>query len=272
MRFYDAHNHLQDERLRSILIDVTQECERVGVACAVVNGSCEQDWQDVLSLAAAHHWVLPSFGYHPWYVHEASATWRDTLLRYLDAVPSAIGEMGLDRWKEGLDPVLQEEFFLAQLEIAAERDLPVSIHCLKAWGRLLELLSTHRLPRCGFVLHSYGGSVEMIPQLARLGAYFSCPGYYLEGSKRKKLEVFRSVPSERLLIETDAPDQSLPLALDRYGLQDEHMRRINHPALLPTVYEGVAQFLGTPLLDLTASVAENFERLFGKLMQGARYP
>jgi TatD DNase family protein len=267
MRFYDAHNHLHDERLRPALGDVLNECKRVGVSCAVVNGSCEEDWQDVLTLASSHTWVLPSFGYHPWYVHEASDGWRETLQHYLDAIPSAVGEIGLDRWKDGLDPLQQEEFFLAQLEIAAERDLPVSIHCLKAWGRLLELLSSHRIPRCGFLLHSYGGSAEMVPQLANLGAYFSCPGYFLEQSKQKKLEVFRSVPIDRLLVETDAPDQPLPDALDRYGLRDQQARRINHPALIPSVYAGVAQFLGVSLLDLTNSVADNFERLFGKLMR-----
>ncbi len=266
MRFYDAHNHLHDERLKPIRADVLQECARAGVCCAVVNGSSEKDWDDVCTLATRHRWVLPSFGYHPWYVHEASATWKDSLQRYLDAVPAGLGEIGLDRWKGGLDPVLQEDFFLAQLEIAAERNLPVSIHCLKAWGRLLELLSTHRLPQCGFLLHSYGGSAELIPELARLGAYFSCPGFFLGESKRAKLETFRCVPTERLLIETDAPDQCLPPALDRFGLRDQLARRINHPALLPSVYEGVAQFMGVSLLDLATSVAKNFERLFGKVL------
>lgn len=265
MRFFDAHNHLQDERLRPWLADIIQQCERVGISGAVVNGSCEKDWPDVLALASAYTWVLPSFGYHPWCLHQATDNWRDTLLRHLDTVPSAVGEIGLDRWKEGVDPVQQEDFFLAQLEIAAERDLPVSIHCLKAWGRLLELLSTHRTPRCGFLLHSYGGSAEMILQLTELGAYFSCPGYFLEENKRNKVEVFRSVPPDRLLIETDAPDQCLPSTLDRYGLRDEHTRKINHPALLPSVYEGVASLLGVSLFELTTSVAENFERLFGGL-------
>jgi TatD DNase family protein len=266
MRFFDAHNHLHDQRLRPRLTDIVGECQRVGVAGAVVNGSCENDWQDVLALAASHPWVLPSFGYHPWYLHEATKSWKDRLLRHLDSAPSGVGEIGLDRWKEGLDLVQQEELFLAQLEIAVERDLPVTIHCLKAWGRLLELLSSHRTPRCGFLLHSYGGSAEMIPQLAKLGAYFSCPGYFLGESKRKKLEVFRCVPSDRLLIETDAPDQCLPEALDLYGLRDEQGRRVNHPALLPSVYEGVAQLLGIPLVDLTTLVAENFARLFSKVL------
>jgi TatD DNase family protein len=245
--------------------DILDECEHRRVACAVVNGSCESDWGDVLSLARSRSWVIPSFGYHPWYVHEATATWKETLQRYLDSTPAAVGEIGLDRWKDGLDPTLQEEFFSAQLEIAAERELPVSIHCLKAWGRLLELLSMHRIPRSGFLLHSYGGSAELIPQLAKLGAYFSCPGSFLAEGKRRKLEVFRSVPLDRLLIETDAPDQCLPEQLDRYKLHSEGGQRLNHPALLSLVYEGVAEFLGISLPNLTTRVEDNFERLFGDI-------
>jgi TatD DNase family protein len=262
MRLYDAHNHVHDERLCSALDDILSECEARGVSCAVVNGSSERDWDDVLALARSRPWVIPSFGYHPWYIADATPAWRDTLVRYLDAVPAAIGEIGLDRWKHGLDPALQEEFFLAQLEIAAERNLPVSIHCLKAWGRLVELLSTHKRPRCGFLLHSYGGSAELVPQLTKLGAYFSCPGYFLGTEKRSKVEVFRAVPRDRLLIETDAPDQCLPESLDRYHLRDEAGRRINHPALLGSVYQGVADVLGLSLPELAACVGDNFERLF----------
>jgi len=61
----------------------------------------------------------------------------------------------------------QEEVFAAQLRLAAERDLPASIHCLKTWGRLQELLRDGPLPKRGFLLHSYGGSVEMVEPLAR---------------------------------------------------------------------------------------------------------
>jgi TatD DNase family protein len=125
----------------------------------VVNGSCEEDWPLVADLARRHpDLIIPSFGYHPWYVHQRTTDWQSHLIRYLDEMPNAvIGEIGLDRWKEGLNLPEQEEVFVWQWRLAAERNLPASIHCLQAWGRLHDLLRAEPRLRCGFVLHSYGG-------------------------------------------------------------------------------------------------------------------
>src|SRR5271170_4416988 len=98
------------------------------IARMVVNASCEEDWPDVLAMARQYPQVLPSFGYHPWYVKERAPQWQSELARFLDAVPSAIGEIGLDRWIKGFDLPRQEEIFVWQLRLAAKRGLPVSIH------------------------------------------------------------------------------------------------------------------------------------------------
>ena len=229
----------------------------------VVNGCCEEDWPAVAALAEAHRQVLPSFGYHPWCIHERSDDWEAELNRMLDAHPAAVGEIGLDRWKEGLNYEGQEDVFVTQLRIAAERNLPASIHCLKAWGRILELLQEGPVPERGFLLHSYGGPTEMVQAFAQLGAYFSFPGYFLRAAKGRHREAFKSVPADRLLIETDAPDQRLPDALNAYPLTDSAGEPMNHPANLPVVYQGVAKSLETPLVALAEQVEDNFERLFG---------
>lgn len=266
MWLYDAHNHLQDERFGGCQAELLAACRQVGVARMVVNGSCEADWPDVLALATAHPEVLPSFGYHPWYVHERTPDWLPNLTRFLDAVPSAVGEIGLDRWKPGLAYEGQEEVFVAQLRLAAERNLPVSVHCLQAWGRLLELLKAGPRPACGFLLHSFGGPQEMVKPLADLGAYFSLPGYFAHERKQRQRETFKHVPRERLLIETDAPDQSLPDARNRFPLTDAATGKpLNHPANLAAVYAFAAELLGEPLEDLAVRVEENFLRLFGGL-------
>ena len=207
--------------------------------------------------------MLPSFGYHPWCIHERSDHWEAELNRMLDAHPAAVGEIGLDRWKEGLNYEGQEDVFVTQLRIAAERNLPASIHCLKAWGRILELLQKGPIPERGFLLHSYGGPTEMVQAFAQLGAYFSFPGYFLRAAKGRHREAFKSVPADRLLIETDAPDQRLPDALNAYPLTDSAGEPMNHPAYLPVVYQGVAKILETPLVALAEQVEDNFERLFG---------
>jgi TatD DNase family protein len=266
VNLYDAHNHLQDDRFSGRQAELLAACQRAGVARMVVNGACEADWPQVLALAGAHPLVLPSFGYHPWYLHERTEDWERQLVRQLDQIPGGVGEIGLDRWKPGLSYDGQEAAFTSQLRLAAERNRPVSIHCLQAWGRLFDLLRENPRPARGFLLHSFGGPAEMIPSLARLGAYFSFPGYYAHERKARQRETFKQVPADRLLVETDAPDQSLPDALNEHPLVDAVAGRpINHPANLPAVYRFLAGVRNEPMEVLAARVEENFLRLFGGL-------
>jgi len=263
-RFFDAHNHLQDERLAPHLRDILASLPGARVAQMVVNGSSEADWPQVLALARTVPGLIPSFGYHPWYVKERTAAWKEVLVRHLDSVPSAVGEIGLDKWVKGHNLAEQAEVFVWQLRLAAERNLPVSIHCLQAWGTLRELLEKEPRPRCGFVLHSFGGPRELIGPLAGLGAYFSLPGYFAHERKERQRETFRHVPRERLLIETDAPDQSLPTSRVAFPLPDSaDGKPVNHPANLGAVYRFAAEWLGEPLDALARQVEENFRRVFG---------
>ena len=273
MKFYDAHNHLQDDRFVGRQSELLAACEKSGVARMVVNGASESDWPQVLELAkhfggasvpASRTQIIPNFGYHPWYLPERTPDWLRNLEKFLDAVPSAVGEIGLDRWKPGLSYEPQEEVFLAQLQIATERNLPVSIHCLQAWGRMLELLQTNPRPARGFVLHSYGGPAEMIPALAKLGAYFSFPGYFLHERKLKQREAFKHVPADRLLIETDAPDQLLPEEKNLFPLISAAGKPLNHPANLVAVYAGLAEFLSETVESLAVRVEDNFLGVFGR--------
>ena len=259
MRLFDAHNHVQDVRFCGQQDELITDCVAVGLSRMVVNGTCESDWQTVAGLAKRHDCVLPSFGLHPWFVHERSPEWLDKLGQQLDECPAAVGEFGLDRWKPGLSYEGQEEVFIAQLCLAAERDLPASIHCLKTWGRLHELLRDGSLPKLNFLLHSYGGPAEMVKPLANLGAYFSFPGAFAHEHKNRQRDAFRQVPTDRLLIETDAPDQALPKNRFTHPLVQE----VNHPANIIAVYEATAELLGQAPDDLAKRVEENFVRLFG---------
>jgi TatD DNase family protein len=266
LRLYDAHNHLQDERFGERQTELLAACAREGVAGMVVNGSCEEDWPQVLALAKQSPLVLPSFGYHPWYIHERTDDWLKNLTCFLDEIPSAVGEIGLDRWKPDLPYEGQEEVFIVQLRLAAERNLPVSIHCLQAWGRMLEILKSEPRPACGFLLHSYGGPKEMVKPFADLGAYFSLPGYYAHERKERQRETFRAVPPERLLLETDAPDQILPEGRNCFPLTDSTSgKALNHPANLRAVYEFASELFGEPIETLASRVERNFSMLFGQV-------
>ena len=265
LRLFDAHNHLQDDRFAGRQGELLHACQGEGLVRMVVNGACEEDWPHVANLARLHPQVLPSFGYHPWYLHERTAQWKENLLRFLDQIPSAIGEIGLDRWKPALPYDDQEEVFIAQLTIAAERNLPASIHCLQTWGRMLELLKSGPRPARGFLLHSYGGPRELIDPLVELGAYFSLPGYYAHERKEKQRETFRHVPLERLLIETDAPDQLLPDGGKHQLVDFKSGKPLNHPANIAAVYEFAAELRGVAVESLARNTEENFLRLFAGL-------
>lgn len=186
--------------------------------------------------------------------------------------------MGDPRGGVSLDE--QEQVFREQLSLAAGRDTAASIHCLQAWGRMHELLRAGPRPARGFLLHSYGGPAELVTPLARLGARFGFPGYFLHPRKARQREAFRVVPAHRLLVETDAPDQPLPTASNpprprRWlrvveptpGRERRGRGRTgappNHPANLPLVYRGLAA-PAEPLGQLSERVAANFEALFGR--------
>jgi len=248
----DAHNHLQDARFDSIREHVVAEMLDAGVTRCVVNGTCPDDWPKVAELAKQYpDLIIPSFGLHPW--KKPTADWKEQLVHYLNAFPnSGLGECGLDRWIKGYDIDLQTEIFTTQLEIATDRNLPLSIHCLKAWGPLIDILESNNLPKRGFLFHSYGGSAELVPRLTKLGAYFSFSGYFLHPKKAKVLDAFRTVPPDRLLLETDAPDMLPPENVIKYSLSDE----LNHPANLISISRAASETIDTSL------VTSNFERFF----------
>ncbi len=246
---YDAHNHLQDERLAGI---------EPGVKACVVNGTRESDWPAVEALARKYSWVIPAFGLHPWFAKERSSNWFDALRRFLDANPnSTIGEIGLDRWMENYDITDQEKVFVAQLELAAQRNVACSIHCLKAWGHLESVLKTTQRPERGFLLHSYGGPAGMVSVFVKFGAYFSISGYFAHEGKEKKREVFKSVPIDRILIETDAPDMLPPPRYNAYP-----KGKINDPRNIQRVYLFGATLFDLPIDRFAAQVEQNFLRLF----------
>ncbi|MGA3169535.1 MAG: TatD family hydrolase [Chthoniobacteraceae bacterium] len=263
MKYFDAHNHLQDEWLAPHLPEIFAALHKMGMGGAVVNGTVDGDWDAVARLAREHDWIIPSYGVHPWRVGERGKDWESLLRARLDE-GGAVGEIGLDRWKEGYDFADQETVFRAQLLLAAERDAPATIHCLRAWGALWEIVRSEAAPACGFLLHAYGGPVEMVEGFAARGAYFSFSGSFLAANRERKLEAFRVVPLDRLLVETDAPAMPLPPELNRHPLPAApDGEPVNHPANLAVAYEGLAKLRGLEAEKLATIVEENFRRLFG---------
>lgn len=262
MQFFDAHNHLQDEWLAPHLARILAARESLGIAGMVVNGTCEEDWPRVAELAAEHAWIRPSYGVHPWHVDGISEHWRERFVERLDA-GVCVGEIGLDRWKTDRNFDRQLEVFRGQLAEAARRNAPTTIHCLRAWGALWDEVREGEVPARGFLLHAYGGPVEMVRGFVERGAFFSFSGSFLARGRERKLEPFRVIPLDRLLVETDAPAMQLPPELDRHPLpRSNEGEPVNHPGNLVVAYEGLARLRGMPLAELAAAVAENYARLF----------
>ncbi len=283
MNYLDAHNHLHDARLAPHRAAIFDELRRLGVTNAVVNGTRESDWDAVGALVGTavpsrplagisprtaedsgpYLISTPSYGLHPWYVRERSDAWLEDLRARLTAAPrAAVGEIGLDRWVEGHDLAVQAPVFTEQLQLAAELHRPATIHCIRAWGALWETLQAHALP-AGFLLHAYGGPAEMVPGFVERGAYFSFSTYFLHERKEPQREVFRHLPLDRLLVETDAPDLRPPDERNPRPLAAPDGSPINHPANIDLAYATLADLRGLPLEELSAVVAQNFARLFG---------
>jgi len=262
---YDAHNHLHDARFQGKQDDLIAEMKAVGISGCVVNGTHPDDWGAVSELATRNpEFIKPAFGLHPWRVNDRTADWQEHLLRMLDLHPNAsIGECGLDKWISDHDMPAQLECFRLQLSIAAERNLPISIHCLKAWGQLIDVLRNAPLPERGIHIHGFGGSTEVAKELLKLGAYFSFCGYFLQERKKSVQDVFAAIPDDRLLVETDAPDMRLPTELDSYSAA----YKINHPGNLAVIVQKLAKIRNTTESTLNRNLLSNFVKYFGTIAQ-----
>ena len=259
MRLFDAHNHLHDVQFNNNRHQIMSDCEDVGLIRMVTNGTSELDWEAVSTLAKRYPQIIPSFGLHPWFVHERSPNWLNLLEQKIDNYDSAVGEIGLDRWKRNLRYNEQEEVFLSQLQLSTERNLPVSIHCIKAWNQIHNLLRDNTIPKRGFLLHGFSGPAEMIKPLTELGAYFSFSGSFAHPKKARHRNIFCKIPTNRLLIETDAPYQPLPDNFTTHPLEE----KLNHPANINSAYKIAADCIEIPYEILTGLVEENFLRFFG---------
>lgn len=249
----DAHCHLADVRFEPGLEVFLTRARQAGVSLAVCCGTCEEDWARVTALAMAHRQIIPSFGLHPWYVGSRTGTWLDNLAESVRNCPNAgVGEIGLDWALEGRDETVQRQVFDAQLDLADQYGRPVSIHCRRAWGPLLEILRHRNGVRSGGIIHSYSGAPDLIPELETFGLGISFSGSITRPGNRKGPRAALAVSSRGLVIETDSPD------LVPAGCETP----LNEPANLPLVLDALATRLGVTPDELARRTGENARRIF----------
>lgn len=209
IKLFDSHCHLQDGRILNLAPKLIKEAVDTGVVHFAVNGVSEKDWHLVKEMSDSYPFVVPNFGLHPWFISDRTPNWLNTLKDFLVSTPSAaVGEIGLDKGAIGkkIDFSDQVEVFRQQLQLAKELNKPASVHCVRAFGDLLEILKSEGPFPFGLVLHSYLGSAEMVPELSKLGAYFSFSGFLMSLKESKAKKMLKGIPHDRILLETDAPD------------------------------------------------------------------
>jgi TatD DNase family protein len=175
-----------------------------------------------------------------------------------------VGEIGLDHALENRDDREQEEVFLAQLKISRERKVPVSIHCRRAWGRMMELLREAGPHPAGMIMHSFSGGAGLVPGLCELNAYFSFSASLTFPGNKRGPKALRAVPEERLLLETDAPD--IPPA--ERTRECPGGKPVNEPAWIRHTLTAAARYLECSEEELARRTADNGLRLFQSILKG----
>lgn len=190
----DALCHLHLEPLWTHRERVVERARAAGVSRLLVAATDRTSWRRVLACRDAGPVAI---GLHPWFGGDPSQLRDVARTEGVDA----IGEIGLDAARGGLDQQLV--VLRAQLEVAAELGLPVVLHCVRAHHLLLPELK--RVPVTG-VLHAYSGGPNLVESYLALGLHFSVGRSALRPGKRLRAAL-AVIPSDRLLAETDAPDQ-----------------------------------------------------------------
>jgi TatD DNase family protein len=244
---------------------VIERAIRAGVTRMIVTGTTVTASARAAELALARAELYATAGVHP---HHASELDEHSIraLRMLLAQPRvvAVGECGLDFFRNYSPPDAQERAFSAQLELAAECRLPVFLHQRDAHQRFIEILSAHRNALVGGVAHCFTGGPAELDAYLELDLYIGVTGWLCDERRGAALrQALPHIPLERLLLETDAP-----YLLPR-DLEPKPRGRRNEPAFLAHVLERVAQCLDATAAQVARIATENTERLFGLGKPGA---
>ncbi|MEZ5336712.1 MAG: TatD family hydrolase [bacterium] len=250
----DTHCHLYFDSFDEDREQVLARMAEAGVGAAVVIGIDPQSWEQARELAASHERLWYSVGLHPTSELPADFSAAEALGPYLEAdnAAIAIGECGIDLHWDTNTLEAQQPVFRSQLELARERELPVIIHTRSANAETLELLQA--VPGTRGILHCFNGSPALLAwALAQPEWYISFAGNV---SFRKATELHaaaRSIPAERLLVETDAP----------FIAPQAKRGQRNEPAYVRHTFEALAALRDEPMDELEEILLANARRIFG---------
>jgi TatD DNase family protein len=251
----DTHCHLGFESYDDDREEVLARAREAGVRHCVVVAVDGPSARRARQLARAHPGELvATAGLHPNEPDVAREQAWEEIAGLLDEGGFvALGETGLDLYRDTVPRAAQEASLRRHLDLALERELPVVLHCRDAFGPLSEVLASYRGAPLRGVLHCFTGGPDDLPALHEAGLHVGFGGITTFGNAGLVREAARQVPGERLLLETDAPFLA---PAPRRGQRNE-------PAFVVHTAVFLAELRGVPAAELGALTSANARALFG---------
>jgi TatD DNase family protein len=254
----DTHAHLDADEFDADRDEVIARAHDAGVTTIITVGTGVDSGKRSIGLAEQYPGILVAIGIHPHAASTATEADIDGIARLAEHEKVvAIGEIGLDFYRDYSPRDSQLQVLQWQLDLAARLDLPVAIHCRQAHGEMLAILHdwTARHPErpAPGVIHCFMGDIETARRYLEMGFYLSLGGYITYPVNRNAHDVMRFIPAERLMVETDCP----LLTPQRYRGQR------NEPSYVRYTAEELSVIRGIPLETLARETTENASRLFG---------
>jgi TatD DNase family protein len=256
MTLIDSHCHLNYDGLAERQEEVLASARARGVGGFLNISTRQKEWDDVVGAAERHPDVWASIGVHP---HEADAHPDLGAAVLIDAAAHprviAIGECGLDYYYDNSERAAQRERFQAHIEASRATGLPLVVHTREAEDDTAEIL-TREVGKGGVtgVLHCFTGTAGLARTALDLGFYISISGIVTFKNARDLQEVAKSIPHDRLLVETDSP----------FLAPVPHRGQTCEPAFVADTAAFLSDLRDEPLDELAAATTANFFRLFGK--------
>lgn len=249
----DTHAHLDFPQFNPDREEVLERARQEGVGLIINAGTGEQSSRSSVNLAEKHPDIYAAVGVHPHYAARITPRAMEKMAA-LAGHPRvvAVGETGLDFFRNLSPAAVQERVFREHLRLAAALSKPVIVHTREAYADTLRVLREETLPARPGVMHCFAGNAAQAAAFLDLGFYLSLAGpvtYPASHGLRSLLEI---IPAERLLLETDAP----------YLSPQPYRGRRNEPAYIIATYRRVSVALGLDPAALAEQVWRNALRLF----------
>jgi TatD DNase family protein len=254
MELIDTHCHLTFDELAGDVPAIIERSKAAGVTGWLTVGTDAEQNQKALQLAEEYENMYAAVGIHP---HDAKDVTVDTIDQLRELTQNekvvAIGETGLDYYYDNSPREDQRKVFAQQLKLAAELNLPVIIHCRKAFDETIDILDEHGRDVKKVVFHCFSGSAEQAKIVLDKGYHISFTGVVTFKNANKTREAAKVVPVERLMLETDCPYMS-----------PEPMRKqkTNEPALLIHTAKFLAELKGMDLADFAQKTTATTKAFF----------